>query len=139
MSGCAICVNDLYADSLKAYNDAVGELRKSLQAAHVPQDEWPARVRAQTSSSESNPTKPNASLSAFEAMELALAAKRAKTDAEVIVGILRASPLPMYFILRILSSDLKSSTTERPAKVASLLSKVRDIHEGLRWVFFGNR
>lgn len=81
MSGCAVCVNDLYADSLTAYKDALADLRTSLTAAGVPQHEWPARVRPKAPGNEGAPAKANVSLSAFEAMEQALAAKRAKATA----------------------------------------------------------
>lgn len=80
MSGCAICVNDLYADSLTAYKDALADLRKSLTAAKVPQDEWPARVRPEDPRTGAKPPTANVSLSAFEAMEQALTAKRTKPN-----------------------------------------------------------
>ena len=81
MSGCAVCVNDLYADSVTAYTDALARLRNSLSAALVPEYEWPARIRPDPFQEGGKPSKANVALSAFEAMEQALAAKRARADA----------------------------------------------------------
>jgi hypothetical protein len=79
MSGCAICVSDLYTDALATYQDALGALRASLTSASVPETEWPARVRVPVTAAP--PKAENVALSAFEQMELALAAKRAAADA----------------------------------------------------------
>ncbi|KAH8116004.1 hypothetical protein DFH11DRAFT_1583515 [Phellopilus nigrolimitatus] len=70
MSGCAVCVHDLYAESLAAYDAAVAELRVALAGAHVPEAAWPAEIRVEKE------RKKDAVLSAFEQMELQLAARR---------------------------------------------------------------
>jgi hypothetical protein len=80
MSGCAVCVNDLYADALSTYKDALTSLRSSLVSAGIPEAEWPARV--QNKKIATGPARvENVALSAFEEMERALAAKKAAAEA----------------------------------------------------------
>jgi hypothetical protein len=82
MSGCAICVNDLYADALNAYKESVALLRANLSARAIPESQWPARIRTYAASTTAIPEPMRSvALSAFEEMERALAAKRAKADA----------------------------------------------------------
>lgn len=45
MSGCAICIYDIYADSLLEYNTALRAARKALLADGSPRASWPAAVR----------------------------------------------------------------------------------------------
>jgi hypothetical protein len=75
MSGCAICVHDLYQESLDDYNTSVAAVRASLADLKVPEDEWPETIRPgaenRTPFSASNP-----SISAFQEMERALKARR---------------------------------------------------------------
>ena len=44
MSGCAICVNDLYIESKAAYQSALGDALDQLEAKKVPRDKWPESV-----------------------------------------------------------------------------------------------
>ncbi|KAF8180436.1 hypothetical protein BJ912DRAFT_855169 [Pholiota molesta] len=83
MSGCAVCVYDLYEESLEAYKEAVAALRASLTGLHIPEEEWPAQIRPKDAASdtERGPRK-DAILNAFEEMERQLALKH-KNDAEV--------------------------------------------------------
>jgi hypothetical protein len=75
MSGCAVCVHDLYQESLDDYNACVAAVCASLTDMKVPEDEWPETIRPgaekRTSLWASNP-----SLSAFQEMERALKARR---------------------------------------------------------------
>jgi hypothetical protein len=75
MSGCAICVHDLYQDDLSAYRESVVSIRASLHAWKVPESEWPESIKVKIGESE---RKRNVSLTAFEEMERALKEKRAK-------------------------------------------------------------
>lgn len=75
MSGCAVCIYDLYEDSLFTYKASLASLRAQLKSMGVPQSEWPPRVRSSPSSHASQ-RSPNTSLDAFEAMEKALKAKQ---------------------------------------------------------------
>ncbi|KAL4250379.1 Oxidoreductase-like domain-containing protein, partial [Pleurotus pulmonarius] len=68
MSGCAVCVYDLYEDSLSAYKDSIAALRSSLEERGIPETEWPAPVRR---TGTPVPTKNNVALSAFEEFEQA--------------------------------------------------------------------
>jgi len=77
MSGCAVCVYDLYEESLSAYKASVQSLRSALTASSIPEDEWPAHIRTTHMSS----TGSGAVLSAFEEMERALEEKRARRSA----------------------------------------------------------
>jgi hypothetical protein len=75
MSGCAICVYDLYEDAVLTYKASLASLRTQLRSMEIPQSEWPSRVG-------SSPDSPavqrpsNTSFDAFEAMEKALKAKQ---------------------------------------------------------------
>ena len=75
MSGCAICVYDLYQESLDDYNASVAVVRASLIDMKVPEDEWPETIRPGAEERTSLPTS-NLSLSAFREMERALKARR---------------------------------------------------------------
>lgn len=80
MSGCAICVYDLYEESLEAYKESLAALRSSLSALSIPESEWPERIRTTTKI----PTVDNrqgAILSAFEEMERQLKEKRERRAA----------------------------------------------------------
>lgn len=72
MSGCAICVHDLYNEALEAYDGAVASLRSSLTAHGIPESEWPAQIQTKAEKER----KKDVILSAFEQMELELAAKQ---------------------------------------------------------------
>jgi hypothetical protein len=84
MSGCAVCVYDLYEESLRSYKESIATLRTALEARGVPEAEWPADIRAPgaraTGSGPSESATRNVALDAFEEMERALAAKRAKAE-----------------------------------------------------------
>jgi hypothetical protein len=45
MSGCIVCVYDLYEESLASYEDSITTLRESLGALGIPPDTWPVNVR----------------------------------------------------------------------------------------------
>jgi Oxidoreductase-like protein, N-terminal len=70
MSGCAVCVHDLYQESLDDYNASVAAIRASLTNMKVPEDEWPETIRPGAEKASSP------SLSAFQEMERALKARR---------------------------------------------------------------
>ena len=74
MSGCAVCVYDLYEDSLLTYKASLASLRAQLKSMGIPQSEWPSRVKSSNSQAIQRPS--NTSLDAFEAMEKALKAKQ---------------------------------------------------------------
>jgi hypothetical protein len=82
MSGCAICVYDLYEESLEAYRESIVALRLSLSALSIPDSEWPDRVRTNTPTAKK---KQEVILDAFEEMERQLKEKkerRAAVEAE---------------------------------------------------------
>lgn len=84
MSGCAVCVYDLYEESLDAYKEALGALRKNLIAHNIPENEWPAHVQTNNKSgADAQPEKrSNVVMSAFEEMERRLKEKHAAQNAE---------------------------------------------------------
>ena len=85
MSGCAICVYDLYAAALEDYRHALEALRSALEARGVPEREWPAEIRQKNSAEDDQSAKPspqNVALSAFEELERFLRAKREANAAE---------------------------------------------------------
>ena len=75
MSGCAVCVYDLYEDSLLTYRASLASLRTQLESMGIAQSEWPSRIKS-LPSSQVVQRPSNASLDAFEAMENALRAKQ---------------------------------------------------------------
>lgn len=80
MSGCAVCVYDLYDEARTDYIQAIEKIRADLIGMSVPEHEWPPDIRSGPQDAQSNPTPKTASvLSAFEQLELALKAKREKT------------------------------------------------------------
>jgi hypothetical protein len=75
MSGCAICIYDLYEESLEAYKESLAALRSSLSALSIPESEWPERIRT-TAKIPAVEKGQDAILSAFEEMERQLKEKR---------------------------------------------------------------
>jgi hypothetical protein len=75
MSGCAVCVHDLYQESLDDYSASVAAVHASLTDMKVPEDEWPEAIRPGTEKRMSLLAS-NPSLSAFQEMERALKARR---------------------------------------------------------------
>jgi Oxidoreductase-like protein, N-terminal len=76
MSGCAICIHDLYLDALAAYHESVSSLRMSLSALDIPESEWPSNI--QTSGVESKEErKSDVNTDAFLALERSLREKKA--------------------------------------------------------------
>ncbi|OAX40560.1 hypothetical protein K503DRAFT_791303 [Rhizopogon vinicolor AM-OR11-026] len=80
MSGCAICVYDLYQESLDAYRESLLVLRSSLSNLSIPESEWPERIRT-SAKIPAVDTRQDAILSAFEEMEHQLKEKRARRAA----------------------------------------------------------
>ena len=78
MSGCAVCVQDLYVEALDEYKKTVESLRTSLTLLRVPETEWPSTIR--TGNNLPAPKK-SAALSAFEELERQLEQKRRDAQA----------------------------------------------------------
>ncbi|KIK65557.1 hypothetical protein GYMLUDRAFT_159018 [Collybiopsis luxurians FD-317 M1] len=68
MSGCAVCVYDLYDESLVAYRDAVAKVKATLAGMGVPESEWPKALRSDNAGGVAR--KNDITLSVFEQMEL---------------------------------------------------------------------
>jgi hypothetical protein len=75
MSGCAVCVYDLYEDSLLTYRASLASLRTQLESMGVARSEWPSRIKS-LPNPQAAQRPSNTSLDAFEAMEKALRAKQ---------------------------------------------------------------
>ena len=73
MSGCAICVQDLYAEALEEYKKAAESVRASLRALNIPEDSWPPEI--QTSGAKKTEPKKNTVYDAFAELERKLQAK----------------------------------------------------------------
>ncbi|KAG2151149.1 uncharacterized protein EDB93DRAFT_1139358 [Suillus bovinus] len=78
MSGCAICVYDIYEESLEAYKKSIVALRSSLSALSIPDSEWPDRVRTNPPAAEK---RQDVILNAFEEMERQLKEKKERRAA----------------------------------------------------------
>jgi Oxidoreductase-like protein, N-terminal len=50
MSGCAVCIYDLYLESKQAYRTALASALAKLEQMHVPRDTWPQELRDRRSS-----------------------------------------------------------------------------------------
>lgn len=74
MSGCAICVHDLYGEALEEYKKAVDTLRTSLKVLHIPEDQWPEELRTTRAQPK---REQNVAFSAFDELERRLKEKRA--------------------------------------------------------------
>ncbi|KAH7882493.1 oxidoreductase-like protein [Phlebopus sp. FC_14] len=82
MSGCAVCVYDLYEESLAAYKESITALRSSLSVLSIPESDWPQNIQARnTLGTPTAPKRNDVVLSAFEEMERALKEKREKRAA----------------------------------------------------------
>ncbi|KAF8548821.1 hypothetical protein OG21DRAFT_1398768, partial [Imleria badia] len=77
MSGCAVCVYDLYEEALAEYKDSVMTLRAALSARRIPETEWPSHIRTIPTPTSAEKSK-GAVLDALEEMERALKEKRDK-------------------------------------------------------------
>ena len=83
MSGCAVCVYDLYEESTERYKQAVSSLRTSLSALNIPESEWPHRIQSKGPlSPEGTQERRDASRSAFEELERKLEAKHAERGSQ---------------------------------------------------------
>ena len=94
MSGCAICVHDLYVEALDAHEHTLNSIRSALREKGVSEGIWPKRLLSNSKESAGNREASEglgekrdlagqdlvkarqASLSAFEQMELQLAARK---------------------------------------------------------------
>ncbi|EKM78410.1 hypothetical protein AGABI1DRAFT_114696 [Agaricus bisporus var. burnettii JB137-S8] len=111
MSGCAVCVYDLYEESLEAYNESLDTLRKQLTEMNVPEYEWPKHIQTHQLKKSTNVV-----MNAFEEMERRLKEKH-KENSRVI-----------------LSSQLytRPPQSRRPFDWT-------EFWDGLRWLIFSNR
>jgi hypothetical protein len=75
MSGCAVCVYDLYEESLDAYREKLDAIRTSLSLLNIPESEWPEHMRSAGGTGGAAKRK-DVILNAFEEMERALKAKQ---------------------------------------------------------------
>lgn len=80
MSNCAVCVYDLYEESLDDYRKSIADLRTVLSARNIPEEEWPQGVRA-TMALDSPRDRKEVVLNAFEALERALVKKHQVQEA----------------------------------------------------------
>lgn len=67
MSGCAVCVYDLYDESLAAYRESIAKVTATLNSMGVPESEWPNGLK-----SKGVEPKKDVTLTVFEQMELAM-------------------------------------------------------------------
>lgn len=78
MSGCAICVYDLYNEAFEDYNKAIESLRTSLRTLAIPESEWPVRIRPLQAGAKRAEVRKDTALSAFEEFERQLKMKKEK-------------------------------------------------------------
>ena len=79
MSGCAVCIYDLYEESLASYEDSITALRKSLGALGIPPNTWPLNIRPDVEKSTPESRK-GVILKALEEMERKLKEKKEEED-----------------------------------------------------------
>ncbi|OSD08206.1 hypothetical protein PYCCODRAFT_1402464 [Trametes coccinea BRFM310] len=83
MSGCAVCVYDLYDEARHDYIQAVDNIRANLDKMGVPEDEWPPDIRRKQPPPEPS-ARPDVILSAFEQLEKQLREKKERERREAI-------------------------------------------------------
>lgn len=74
MSGCAICVYDLYETARENYRDELSLFRATLIRKGVPENQWPQSTRTSPVTERYN--KVDVSLSAFRALEKSLSDRK---------------------------------------------------------------
>ncbi|EMD34837.1 hypothetical protein CERSUDRAFT_140517 [Gelatoporia subvermispora B] len=133
MSGCAICVYDLYNESLDAYTNALSSIRDALAARRVPESTWPPELHTSGSPTLEKPT-PQAEvvLSAFEELEARLKKKHQDED-KPRTGL---DPGARDFARWDASARMPVVT---PARRRKEKVDVRALYEGIRWFLFSNR
>jgi len=75
MSGCAVCIYDLYQESIDDYNSSVAAVRASLTSMNVPVEEWPESIGPESEKRKPLPAS-RISMNAFQEMERSLKARR---------------------------------------------------------------
>lgn len=85
MSGCAVCVYDLYDEARQDYVQALDNLHTNLDKMGVPEDQWPADIR-RTLDSPQPAKRADVVLSAFEQFEKALKDKSLQPVQEELTG-----------------------------------------------------
>ncbi|XP_006455244.1 hypothetical protein AGABI2DRAFT_194881 [Agaricus bisporus var. bisporus H97] len=118
MSGCAVCVYDLYEESLEAYNQSLETLRKQLTEMNVPEYEWPTNIQTHHTKKSTNVV-----MNAFEEMERRLKEKQNTQNKE-----------NSHDSRVIVSSQLYT----RPPQSRRSFDWT-EFWDGLRWLIFSNR
>ncbi|KAL5514422.1 hypothetical protein ACEPAG_2510 [Sanghuangporus baumii] len=167
MSGCAVCVHDLYAEALDAHESTLRSIRSALYDKGVAEETWPKQLHygLSTEATEGEDTNvggerrdltgkdlvkaKQASLSAFEQMELQLAAKkRAQEQKQTLTPTRRdlESNKPKNFAGEEtgLGTTLQSKSNERSRRRSGSAARgtmvdVKDILKALSWVMFSRR
>ncbi|KAH9019413.1 hypothetical protein EDB84DRAFT_1517259 [Lactarius hengduanensis] len=123
MSGCAVCVHDLYQESLDAHKSAVAAVRASLTSMGVPMEQWPKNIRLDLEGK----TTASISLSAFEELERELKARR-NAEAQITATVVH-------------TGSLKETTATRRRRRRWRWNGVNwyRLYEALRWILFSNR
>ncbi|KZT10222.1 uncharacterized protein LAESUDRAFT_711477 [Laetiporus sulphureus 93-53] len=125
MSGCAICVYDLYAAALEDYKLAMEALRTTLMARKIPEKEWPEDVRAAGPRNENKRAKQDPlrdiTLNAFEALERSLREKQERDKSGMGPGV-----------------DGRPAPSARRSRRTSITS-IGAVSEAIRWVLYSNR
>ncbi|KAI0037235.1 oxidoreductase-like protein, partial [Vararia minispora EC-137] len=79
MSGCAVCIYDLYEESMESYRRALDRVRSSLVGMNIPSSTWPTEIRLPGFGTASEKGQPSSQkgivLDAFEEMERRLQEK----------------------------------------------------------------
>ncbi|KAG6884929.1 hypothetical protein C0993_007193 [Termitomyces sp. T159_Od127] len=125
MSNCAVCVYDLYEESLDDYRKSIADLRTALSARGIPEGEWPQDVRSATAAATPVDRK-EAVLNAFEELERALAKKHHVAQVTSAGQPFRETPG-------------QAKVTRRQARRSSWVYSITDLYEGLQWILFGHR
>ncbi|KAF9450033.1 hypothetical protein P691DRAFT_798642 [Macrolepiota fuliginosa MF-IS2] len=84
MSGCAVCVYDLYEESLEVYKESMEALRKNLVMLNIPEYKWPEHIQTKHQSGLTTQPEKRTTvvMNAFEEMERRLKEKHAAQEAE---------------------------------------------------------
>lgn len=78
MSGCAVCVYDLYEDALETYRDELSLTHREFISKNIPKALWPMEIKQLEESGRSKKkvmSTGSASMDAFKQLELRLKEK----------------------------------------------------------------
>ncbi|KAH8829199.1 oxidoreductase-like protein [Flagelloscypha sp. PMI_526] len=127
MSGCAVCVYDLYEEELQSYKGALATLRASLTSSKIPETEWPQSIRPSYTVKQKARPIAEVSMNAFAAFEASLKGKKGVVYTTFHDYHLRTE------------NSVANESVVRPPESRRKPRFLSEAAEALRWLVFSNR